>query len=146
MRRPVVAILGPTERRQIVASQRVREGAHLDRGADTRRDEGPRVGRHRLRRQNDGVVDTGGIGIVDVADLSEHIERQIEYAVSGANVILFVCDVRDGITALDREVAQRLRPRAEEIPVLLVVNKVDTPQLEPEIFEFCELGLGDPFR
>ncbi|HLU48873.1 MAG TPA: ribosome biogenesis GTPase Der, partial [Planctomycetota bacterium] len=90
------------------------------------------------------VFDTGGIGIVDVEDLSEHIEHQIQAAVSGANVILFVTDGREGVTALDRTVAERLRPRAAEIPVLLVVNKIDDPHLEPHILDFWELGLGEP--
>src|SRR5690606_40768550 len=84
------------------------------------------------------VFDTGGIGIVDVEDLSEHIEHQIQAAVSGANVILFVTDGREGVTALDRTVAERLRPRAAEIPVLLVVNKIDDPHLEPHILDFWE--------
>ncbi len=90
------------------------------------------------------VVDTGGIGIVDEADLTEHIERQIEFAVRGANLIIFLTDVRAGVSPLDRAVAERLRPRAQEIPVVLVVNKVDVPQFETEIHEFFALGLGDP--
>src|SRR5690606_16277040 len=90
------------------------------------------------------VFDTGGIGIVDVEDLSEHIEHQIQAAVSGANVILFVTDGREGVTALDRTVAERLRPRAAEIPVLLVVNNIDDPHLEPHILDFWERGVGEP--
>ena len=58
------------------------------------------------------MVDTGGIGVVDQDDLSEHIERQIAFALEGANLILFVVDVRDGITPLDRLVAARLRERS----------------------------------
>lgn len=90
------------------------------------------------------IVDTGGIGLVDRDDLEEHVERQIEAAVSGANVILFVTDVREGVMPLDREVASRLRERSHEIPVFLVVNKVDTPQLADEIHEFHALGMGSP--
>lgn len=90
------------------------------------------------------MIDTGGIGIVDVADLSEHIDRQISFALQGANCVLFVTDVREGVTTLDREVARRLRPRAAEIPFFLVVNKVDSLRLEEDIGEFYELGLGDP--
>jgi GTP-binding protein len=90
------------------------------------------------------IVDTGGIGAVDEADLAEQIDRQIELALRAANVILFVTDARDGLTDLDRAVAQRLRPRAQEVPLLLVVNKVDTHDLEGHIYEFFELGLGDP--
>jgi GTP-binding protein len=90
------------------------------------------------------VVDTGGIGIVDRDDLGDHVERQIEQAVRDANVILFLVDVREGVTALDREVAKRLRERSKEIPVFLVANKVDTPGLNDHLGDFYELGMGDP--
>ncbi|MBN1441241.1 MAG: ribosome biogenesis GTPase Der [Planctomycetes bacterium] len=90
------------------------------------------------------VVDTGGIGIIDEADLSEHIERQIEFAVRGANLIILVTDVREGVMPLDREVAQRLRPRAEEIPLILAANKVDCSRFEDEVGDLYKLGLGEP--
>lgn len=90
------------------------------------------------------MVDTGGIGVVDQDDLSDHIERQIAFALEGANLILFVVDVRDGITPLDRMVAARLRERSEEIPLILAANKVDHPNLESGVHEFHRLGLGDP--
>jgi len=90
------------------------------------------------------MVDTGGIGVVDQDDLSEHIERQIAFALEGANLILFVVDVRDGITPLDRLVAARLRERSKEIPLILAANKVDHPNLESGVHEFYRLGLGDP--
>lgn len=90
------------------------------------------------------MVDTGGIGVVDQDDLSEHIERQIAFALEGANLILFVVDVRDGITPLDRMVAARLRERSGEIPLILAANKVDHPSLESGVHEFHRLGLGDP--
>ena len=91
------------------------------------------------------LVDTGGIGIVDQDDLSDHIDRQIAFALEGANLILFVVDVRDGITPLDRAVATRLRERSEEIPLILAANKVDHPGLESGIHEFHQLGLGAPY-
>ncbi len=90
------------------------------------------------------VMDTGGIGVVDRDDLSEHVERQIEFAVRGASLILFVTDARDGIVPLDREVARRLRERSREVPVLVVANKVDAPRYEADVPEFYELGLGEP--
>ena len=90
------------------------------------------------------LVDTGGIGVVDQDDLSDHIDRQIAFALEGANLILFVVDVRDGITPLDRAVATRLRERSEEIPLILAANKVDHPGLETGIHEFHQLGLGTP--
>jgi len=91
------------------------------------------------------LVDTGGIGMVDRDDLEEHVERQIEKAVHDANAIIFLADVRDGITALDRDVARRLRERSREIPVFLAVNKVDHAGLEAGVAEFHRLGFGDPF-
>ena len=90
------------------------------------------------------MVDTGGIGIVDQDDLSDHIDRQITFALEGANLILFVVDVRDGITPLDRAVATRLRERSEEIPLVIAANKVDHPGLESGVHEFHQLGLGTP--
>ncbi|MBI4606094.1 MAG: ribosome biogenesis GTPase Der [Planctomycetes bacterium] len=90
------------------------------------------------------LIDTGGIGMVDRDDLEEHVERQISKAIHDANAILFVTDVREGVTALDREVARRLRDRAREIPVFLVVNKVDSASWETHVLEFHELGMGEP--
>jgi GTP-binding protein len=91
------------------------------------------------------LVDTGGIGMVDRDDLEDHVERQIEKAVHDANAIIFLADVRDGITALDREVARRLRERSREIPVFLAVNKVDHAGLESGVAEFHALGFGEPY-
>jgi GTP-binding protein len=90
------------------------------------------------------IVDTGGLGIVDRDDLEEHVERQIDYAVRDANAILFVTDVRDGLTPLDIEVAAHLRQRSQEIPVFLVVNKVDTEHLEAGLTDFHRLAMGEP--
>ncbi|MCL2118356.1 MAG: ribosome biogenesis GTPase Der [Planctomycetaceae bacterium] len=70
------------------------------------------------------LVDTGGIGIVDRDDLSEHIENQIRIALESAAMVLFVVDAREGVMPLDEEVARRLRTLS--IPVVCVVNKADT--------------------
>jgi GTP-binding protein len=83
------------------------------------------------------LVDTGGIGIVDSDDLSEDIERQIDTAIDEATIILFVVDVTAGLVALDRQVADRLRKI--EKPVVLVVNKCDSPKLDQEVAEFHAL-------
>ncbi len=90
------------------------------------------------------LVDTGGVGIVDRDDLSEHVERQIEQAMCEASVILFVVDVHEGVTALDKEVARRLRDRALKIPIFLVVNKVDSHKWESQLGDFYTLGMGEP--
>ena len=74
------------------------------------------------------LVDTGGIGIVDVGELTEEIDRQIQTALNLADLIVFVVDGPAGVTALDRQVSQRLRKIDK--PKLLVVNKCDSPKLD----------------
>ena len=84
------------------------------------------------------LVDTGGMGIEDVDDLTEHIEQQIEVAIDSADVILFVVDTRDGPVPLDQEVAKRLR--YVTVPVVCVANKTDHEGLDPQADEFYRLG------
>jgi GTP-binding protein len=93
------------------------------------------------------VVDTGGIGIIDCADLGADIDRQIELALASADLILFVVDAQEGVCSLDREVAARLRenPHLQDRPVLLVANKVDSLHYEDGALDFFGLGLGDPY-
>jgi GTP-binding protein len=86
------------------------------------------------------LVDTGGIGIEDVDDLTEEIEEQIEAGIDSADVVLFVVDTRAGITALDQEVAKRLR--YIDTPVICVANKADHPSLDSQADEFYKLGRG----
>ncbi len=88
------------------------------------------------------LVDTGGMGIVDSDDLSEHVEAQIDTAVVDAAVILFIVDAREGLTPLDRRVAERLR--VEDTPVILVANKVDQADVATEIGDLHRLGFGEP--
>ncbi len=88
------------------------------------------------------LTDTGGIGIVDRDDLSADVERQIEYAIAAAAVIVFVVDVRSGLAPLDYQVAERLR--AVHKPVILAANKADTDALAAQVGEFYRLGFGDP--
>jgi GTP-binding protein len=88
------------------------------------------------------LMDTGGIGIVDVDDLTADVERQIQTAIDSAAVVVFVVDVRDGVTPLDQDVATRLR--AVKKPVILVANKADTEKLGQLAGEFCGLGYGEP--
>jgi GTPase len=86
------------------------------------------------------LVDTGGVGVKDVDNLTAQIERQIDAAIEQAAVILFVVDVRSGITTLDEQVATRLRYVNK--PIVCVANKCDTPELEAETAEFYKLGRG----
>jgi len=88
------------------------------------------------------LVDTGGIGMVDRDDLTEHVERQIETAMNEANLILFVVDIRDGRMPLDEEVASRLRLINK--PVILVINKADSVEIEHKGEDFYRLGRGKP--
>ena len=88
------------------------------------------------------LMDTGGVGMVDRDDLSDDVDRQIEAAVSEADLLLFVVDIRDELMPLDLEVAQRLR--YVNTPVILVMNKADTPELDQRGGEFYKLGRGKP--
>ncbi len=84
------------------------------------------------------LVDTGGIGIVDADNLTEHIEQQIQMAIDSADLILLVVDTRAGLTPLDQEVAKRLR--YVDAPVICVANKTDAASLESQADEFYKLG------
>ena len=90
------------------------------------------------------LVDTGGMGIEDSDNLTDHVEDQIAYAVNTANIIIFVADARDGITPLDRHVATVLRK--QEKPVLLIANKVDTATSRVETADLNKLGFGEPLE
>lgn len=84
------------------------------------------------------LIDTGGIGIVDVGELSAEVDTQIRIALEQADAVLFVTEGPAGITPLDQEVSQRLR-RIEK-PKLLVVNKCDSPKTDLEVAEFFQLA------
>jgi GTP-binding protein len=88
------------------------------------------------------LIDTGGYGIVDRDDLTSHIDRQIFQAIESASLVLFVVDIRDGITPLDERVAQLLRK--QKLPFILVANKADEVRMFPSAGEFAKLGFGEP--
>ncbi len=88
------------------------------------------------------LVDTGGLETVPSGLYPRLIRQQIEAAMDEADVILFVVDGRDGLTAEDFAVADLLRQARQ--PVLLVANKVDNERRELDAVQFYELGLGDP--
>ena len=90
------------------------------------------------------LVDTGGMGIEDVDNLTAEVEEQIESAIQMADVILFVVDTQTGLTPLDEEVAKRLR--YVDVPVILVANKTDTDAMNPQADEFYKLGRGKLVR
>ena len=88
------------------------------------------------------MVDTGGIELKSEDTMWRHIAKQAEIAIDTADVILFFTDGREGLTASDYEVAEKLR-RSKK-PVVLVVNKVDDYS-EDKLFDFYALGLDEPF-
>ena len=89
------------------------------------------------------LIDTGGIEPEKDDIISAQMRRQAELAIETADVILFLVDGRDGITASDEDVAALLR-RSKK-PVVLAVNKVDNQKFEDSVYDFYSLGIGDPF-
>ena len=90
------------------------------------------------------LVDTGGIEPRDNESVFKHIRQQAQIAIDTAQVILFVTDIRTGVTANDYEVATMLMKSGK--PVVLVVNKCDSiGKVSDDIYEFYSLGLGEPF-
>ena len=89
------------------------------------------------------LIDTGGIEPRTDDIMLRQMRRQAEIAIETCDVILFFTDGRTGMTADDEEVAVMLRKSGK--PVILVVNKVDTQSMNDNIYEFYNLGLGDPF-
>lgn len=88
------------------------------------------------------MVDTGGIELMSTDEIAVSIRQQAQIAIAEADVILFVCDARTGITNEDAEVAKLLRSSRK--PVVLAVNKADSPKQEMDIYEFYNLGIGEP--
>ena len=88
------------------------------------------------------LIDTGGIDPHSDDVLLSQMRRQAEIAMDTADVICFFVDGRDGLTDDDREVSNLLRKTKK--PLLLVVNKVDHIGMQDTIYEFYELGIGDP--
>lgn len=88
------------------------------------------------------LIDTGGIEPESEDIIAKQMRRQAELAIETAHVIVFIVDGRAGLTAADEEVAEMLR-RSKK-PVVLVVNKLDHPKFEDEIYDFYTLGIGTP--
>ena len=89
------------------------------------------------------IVDTGGIEPSADSEILAFMREQAEIAIQNATVILFLCDIKTGLTASDQEVANMLLRSGK--PVVLAVNKMDqVGHTNPDIYEFYNLGLGDP--
>lgn len=88
------------------------------------------------------LIDTGGIELKSDDVFYNEMLKQAEVAVDTADVILFFTDARQGMLSADKDVADYLRKRHNNI--ILVVNKTDSPALEDSIYDFYSLGLGEP--
>jgi GTP-binding protein len=90
------------------------------------------------------LVDTGGIEAATKDEILSEMRAQAQLAIDTADVIIFVADVRSGVTAGDKDVASLLLKSGK--PIILCVNKCDNlGDNPPELYEFYNLGLGDPF-
>ena len=90
------------------------------------------------------MIDTGGIEPDSRDVILSQMREQAEIAIATADVIIFLTDVRQGLQDSDSKVADMLRRSGK--PVVLVVNKVDSfEKFMPDVYEFYNLGIGDPF-
>lgn len=88
------------------------------------------------------LIDTGGIEISSSDQFQNSIKSQAIESTKESDVILFIVDGKTGIQTEDEEVASILRKSNK--PVLLVVNKIDNPENVEQLYEFYNLGVGDP--
>ena len=143
MSRPLVAIVGrPNVGKSMLFNRLV--GQRLSIVEDT-----PGVTRDRLYAECEwcgrkfDMVDTGGIEPTTDSEILLFMREQAQIAIDAATVIILVTDLRTGVTAADKDVANMLL-RSKK-PVVLAVNKADsTGATDPGVYEFYSLGLGDP--
>ena len=141
--KPLVAIVGrPNVGKSMLFNKLV--GKRLSIVEDT-----PGVTRDRLYAEAEwcgrtfDIVDTGGIEPGTDSEILTFMRKQAEIAIQNATVIVFLCDIKTGLTASDQEVANMLLRSRK--PVVLAVNKMDqVGATNPDIYEFYNLGLGDP--
>ncbi len=88
------------------------------------------------------IVDTGGLEVKPQSTIAQGVKEQVEVAITEADIIIFLVDVRDRVIPSDLEIADRLRQVSK--PIVLVANKADNARLETGAAEFYELGLGEP--
>ena len=143
MAKPIVAIVGrPNVGKSLLFNKLI--GQRLSIVEDT-----PGVTRDRIYGETDWngrrftLVDTGGIEPNTDSQILNFMREQAQIAIDNATVIIFLCDIKTGLTASDQEVANMLLRSGK--PIVLGVNKMDsTGALNPDIYEFYNLGLGDP--
>lgn len=142
MGRPIVAIVGRPNVGKSTLFNRI-AGKRIAIIEDT-----PGVTRDRIYAECEWIgkhftlIDTGGIEPNTDDIILSQMRYQAEIAIDTADVILFMVDGKNGITSADREVAEMLRKSKKE--VIIASNKIDKHVNEDNIFEFYELGLGDP--
>ena len=144
MSKPIVAIVGrPNVGKSTLFN--VLAGSRISIVQDT-----PGVTRDRIYASSDWngrsftMIDTGGIEPDSKDIILQQMREQAQIAIDTADVICFVVDVKQGLTDADDKVATMLRKSGK--PVVLVVNKVDSYEKEStDVYEFYNLGLGDPF-
>ncbi|MBQ7951392.1 MAG: ribosome biogenesis GTPase Der [Clostridia bacterium] len=143
MAKPIVAIVGRPNVGKSQLFNRI-TGKRISIVEDT-----PGVTRDRIISDADWLnhnfllIDTGGIEPDSPDEITAMMKRQAEAAIETADVVIFLTDVRAGVTATDHEVAAMLM-RSKK-PIILACNKCDTPGEPPmEFYEFYNLGLGDP--
>ncbi|MEN2766168.1 ribosome biogenesis GTPase Der [Ornithinibacillus xuwenensis] len=142
MRKSVVAIVGrPNVGKSTIFNRLVGERISIV-------EDIPGVTRDRIYSQAEwlnnsfNLIDTGGIEIGD-EPLLVQMRQQAEVAIDEADVIIFIVNAKEGITAADEEVAKLLFKSNK--PIVLAVNKVDNPEMRDEIYEYYSLGFGEPF-
>ena len=143
MAKPLIAIVGrPNVGKSMLFNKLI--GKRLSIVEDT-----PGVTRDRIYGESEWVgrkfrlVDTGGIEPNTDSQILAFMREQAQIAIDNADVIIFVTDIKTGLTASDQEVAGMLQRSRK--PIVLAVNKMDsTGTIDPDFYEFYNLGLGDP--
>ncbi|ATP39613.1 ribosome biogenesis GTPase Der [Solibacillus sp. R5-41] len=142
MTKPVIAIVGrPNVGKSTIFNRIVGERVSIV-------EDIPGVTRDRIYSSADwlahefNIIDTGGIEIGDEPFL-EQIRQQAEIAIEEADVIIFLANGREGVTAADEQVAKILYKTKK--PVILGVNKIDNPDMRHMIYDFYSLGFGEPW-
>ncbi|MEO4053183.1 ribosome biogenesis GTPase Der [Solibacillus sp. CAU 1738] len=142
MTKPVIAIVGrPNVGKSTIFNRIVGERVSIV-------EDIPGVTRDRIYSSADwlahefNIIDTGGIEIGDEPFL-EQIRQQAEIAIDEADVIIFMTNGREGVTAADEQVAKILYKTKK--PVVLAVNKIDNPDMREMIYDFYSLGFGEPW-
>jgi len=142
MTNPIVAIVGrPNVGKSTLFNQLVGERISIV-------DDQPGVTRDRIYADTEWLnrkitlVDTGGIDVESQDELMLQMRQQANIAIETSEVVIFLVDGKEGITPADQEVANLLRKANK--PIVLAVNKIDAPHEEDMLYEFYNLGIGDP--